>query len=523
MCHVRKIVLSIIFSGCKISLDMKAIAKKNIIKILAGAAGILLGIATCVCTSAFNVGLSSQGCVCLGVLVFAIVWWVAGVLPEYATAVLMVVAFFVFGNVDVKTSTAAFSTSTMWLLFAAFALGAGMKTCGLMKRIAHGIISKFPNTYLSQITGVIAAGTVLGPLVPSLSAKTAMLTPIAMNMGDACGYERKGKQQQGLFLAMLTGVRNVGPAIIAASPIGYALWGLMPADVQTRFDMLHWFLAALPWFVAVSILNLVAIYLLYKPCGSLNKSKNAEQTKHADHAKHGVKDSSADNKISTEKNKHDSPDNTSTPMSTKEKCMLVIILLTVILWVSEPLHHISSHIVALAAFVAMIACGILDAKSLKSDVAWTSLIFIGIAVSLSSVFEQVGIQDWIVSVASPLFEQLSANPYIFVLGIGVVTIILRFIIVSELAYINIVMAFLIPIAMNVGVNPFVVGFAVYAVVNPWFALYQNPVYLAAFYSVDGAMVRHADMAKYCTLYMLICLAGLAISVPYWQMMGLFGG
>lgn len=503
--------------GCKIA--CMNISRENIIKIVAAVAGVALGVLTYVCTSAFNVGLSTQGSVCLGALVFAIVWWVAGVLPEYATAILMVVAFYIFAGVDVKTSTSAFSTSTMWLLLAAFSLGAGMKNSGLMKRIAHGIISKFPNTFASQVAGIMAAGTVLGPLVPSLSAKTAMLTPIAMSMGDAAGYERKGKQQQGLFLAMLTGVRNIGPAVIAASPIGYALWGLMPDSVQAQFDMLHWFLAALPWFVVVTVLNLVAISLMYKPRGAAGGAAATEVAAEESDAAADAQETAAH---AAENAEVPATPPEKTPMSKAEGRMLVIILVTLVLWVSEPLHHVASHIVALAAFAAMVACKILNTKTIKTDVAWTSLLFIGIAVSLSSVFEQVGLEDWIVGVTGPVFQQLSANPYLFVLGIGVVTIFLRFIIVSELAYINIVMAFLVPISMSVGISPFVVGFAIYAVVNPWFALYQNPVYMAAFYSVDGSMVRHSDMARYCCLYMVICLIGLAISVPYWQFMGLFG-
>ena len=66
----------------------------------------------------------------------------------------------------------------------------------------------------------------------------------------------------------------------------------------------------------------------------------------------------------------------------------------------------------------------------------------------------------------------------------------------------------------------IVGFAVYAMVNPWFMKYQNPIYMAAFYSVDGRMVDHAPMAAYCGVYMAICLAGLMVSVPYWQTLGL---
>ena len=103
---------------------------------------------------------------------------------------------------------------------------------------------------------------------------------------------------------------------------------------------------------------------------------------------------------------------------------------------------------------------------------------------------------------------------------GALTVLMRFVIVSEVAYLNIVMPFLVPLALAAGVNPWVVGFAMYACISPWFVIYQNSVYLPALYSVDGQMVHHADVAKYCFVYTAICLAALAASVPYWQWMGL---
>ena len=106
------------------------------------------------------------------------------------------------------------------------------------------------------------------------------------------------------------------------------------------------------------------------------------------------------------------------------------------------------------------------------------------------------------------------------LGAALITVALRFVIVSEMAYLNIVMVFLVPLSVSAGMNPWIVGFAMYAVITPWFALYQSATYLAAFYAVDGSMVRHADMARYCVIYTLVCIAGLAASVPYWQWMGL---
>ena len=75
-------------------------------------------------------------------------------------------------------------------------------------------------------------------------------------------------------------------------------------------------------------------------------------------------------------------------------------------------------------------------------------------------------------------------------------------------------------AASVGVNPWVLGFSAYALVIAWFAKYQSPIYLAAFYAVDGKMAKHSELAKYCGVYLATCLAGLVVCVPYWQWMGL---
>ena len=97
---------------------------------------------------------------------------------------------------------------------------------------------------------------------------------------------------------------------------------------------------------------------------------------------------------------------------------------------------------------------------------------------------------------------------------------LRFIIVSDVALINILMAFLVSLSLSSGINPWVVGIVIYVMSNSWFALYQNPIYLAAYYAVDGKMVRQTEMARYCAIYLSICLFALILSVPIWEMCGI---
>ncbi len=468
--------------------------QKRIVKIVVSALGAVAAvflIATCPIP-----GLSYQATAVLGILVMAIVWWITGVLPEFVTAVVMAVLFVVVAGVSTGAVFSTFASSTWWLLLSAFTLGVGMKKSGLMKRIALAIVNKFPRTFRCQVIAQLVTGTVLGPLIPSLAVKGAMLAPLAMNIGDELGYERQGKRATGLFAAMLVGIRTVAPTIVSASVTGYALMATLPAEVQEQFNMATWFVAALPWLVVVLVLNYFLIMGIYNRG---NKASCASEA--ADDSRMGTGSSLG-------------------PFTSTEKRMLGIILVTVVLWATEPFHHVSAMAVGLAALVAMFVLKVVDVPSFKSGVNWTSLLFIGIALGLGSVFSEAGLNDWVMSTCGPAFQALAGNPYVLVLGIGVITVILRFLIVSEVAYLNLLMAFLVPMAASVGVNPWVLGFSAYALVIAWFAKYQSPIYLAAFYAVDGKMAKHSELARYCGVYLATCLIGLAVSVPYWQWMGL---
>lgn len=485
---------------------------KRRIKLGCAAAGALAAavlIATCPIP-----GLSYQATAVLGILIMAIVWWITGVLPEFVTAVVMAVLFVVVAGISVGATFSTFASSTWWLLLSAFTLGVGMKTSGLMKRIALAIVRKFPRTFRCQVIAQLVTGTVLGPLIPSLAVKGAMLAPLAMNIGDELGYERQGKRATGLFAAMLVGIRTVAPTIVSASITGYALMATLPADVQEQFNMASWFVAALPWLVVVLVLNYFLIMGIY---GRGEKAASGSETVGAPGNVQSLKQSSRGGTDLSDN--QPIPDGLG-PLSVVEKRMLAIILVTVVLWATEPFHHVSAMAVGLAALVAMFVLKVIDVPAFKSGVNWASLLFIGIALGLGSVFAEAGLNDWVMQTCGPAFQALAGNPYLLVLGIGVITVVLRFLIVSEVAYLNLLMAFLVPMAASVGVNPWVLGFSAYALVIAWFAKYQSPIYLAAFYAVDGKMAKHSELAKYCGVYLVTCLVGLAVSVPYWQWMGL---
>lgn len=438
-------------------------------------------------------GLASEATIVIAILAGAIAWWVAGVLPDYVTGIIMAVLFVVWAGVPTEVAFGAFASSMWWLLVAAFCLAHAMRASGLLRRMSLGVLRLFPRTFRAQAAGLMAAGMLVGPFVPSLSAKVSMLEPMALAISDEMGYERKGRQANGLFLAVLVGVRNCAPAVLSGSFLGYVVLGLLPESVQSQFDMAHWLLAALPWLVIVTVLNYVALVARYSPKGEGERA--------------AMRDAAPSQPQLG-------------PMSHGEKCVLAIMAVTGLLWFTEAWHGIPAFAVALLAVAAMAACGQFKKEDLRGGIAWDVILFVGLVLGLSPSFEYVGANAWVAQMCEPVLMMVAGNPYAIVASVAFITLALRFIVVSETAFINLFLAVAVPLSATLGVNPWIIGFSVYAMVNPWFVGYQNPVYLAAVGSVGDKMTTHGEQALYCGIYVVICLFGLLASVPYWQWLGL---
>lgn len=438
-------------------------------------------------------GMSASAHTALGILTCAIVWWIVKVFPEFVTGLLMCAAFTVFCGVPTETVFSAFSGASWWLLLSAFGISVGVSESGLMKRVTLSVLKLFPASFTGQVTGLLVVGTLTAPFIPSMSAKAAIFAPLVKGICADLGYRDGSRHASGIFLAMLTGLRNPGPLFISASVLGYAFIGLLPDYIQERYSMLQWLVDAFPWFATVSVLNFSALLLVFRPKNEISISRDSLQTKLEAMG----------------------------PMSGQEKYMLVLSLATIGMWISEGLHGIPSEITAVISLALVVVGKGCSAAALCANINWGSMLFLGIALSLSSVFSYLNIDKWIVDTLAPMLTGLVDKPCALMLAVALFTTVSRFVIVSELAFVNIFIAFTVPLAEQAGINPWVVCVAVYALVNPWFFMYQNPVYMAAHYAAGGTLEKASICTAYCVVYQLICMVGLVVSTFIWLRCGTF--
>jgi anion transporter len=438
------------------------------------------------------VGLTVPAMRASGILVWAVCFWILEVVPEYITGLVMCTLWVTVKAVPFDRAFANFSTSIWWIMVGAFGLGVAANKCGLLRRISLFILKLFPPTFFGQMLGLMGAGTIVSPLIPSANARGAIAAPISLAISDSLQYGRKSRGAGGLFGAMFLGFCVIGtPAFMSGSFTNYATIALFPKAYQ-NVTWTSWLVYALPWAIVTFIGTTLAIYFLYKPAQTapLSKSFGSDEL-----ARLG-------------------------PMKRDEKITAVVLVLTLGFWMTESIHRISSGEVAVFSICALLALNVIDRSDFRRGIDWSAIIYVGCIMNIGSVFQALKIDMWLGHALGPAVSTFVSNPYLFVVALALAVYLSRLVIISLAATAVIYTIVLSPLVITHGMHPWIIAFVSFAASNIWFLFFMNSYYLLSFYATGGEMVEHRQMIKLSAAYAAVAIVGFLVSVPYWRLVGL---
>lgn len=423
----------------------------------------------------------------LGITVLAICWWVGDKYPDWLTTIAMLLLWIVVAKVGFTTAFAAFSSTSAWLIAGAFCLATAISRTGFFTRISWFLLQIFPPTFQGQVLALMVVGAVCTPLIPSSTAKAVLGVTIASGVASAMGYESGSPGRYGLFASAWIGFGALVPAFVSGSVFGYTLLGALPEETSITWG--GWCVAMLPWLVMMLAGCFFAILLLYNPGGEGQLSKAYAREQYEKLGK----------------------------LEGKELQSAVILAGAVVLWILESQTGIPAAATAMFAAFLCFAMGILEPKDIATAPNWNLIIFLGGVLSLGSVFSKTGIDRWLQTLLSPVFERMN-NPYLMIVLIAITVVLVRFILVSQSATIIIMLAILSPVASAIGLSPFTIGLVVYTAETCWFVPYQNAVFTTAFACNNGTL-EHRGTVKLCLVFQVLSTAACLASLPYWKIMG----
>ena len=208
------------------------------------------------------------------------------------------------------------------------------------------------------------------------------------------------------------------------------------------------------------------------------------------------------------------------PLSREERITLWTLIITLLLWMTEAWHGISSGEVAVTAMCVLLMSKVMDRKDFKNGIDWPSVVYVGSILNLAAVIQALHVDRWLGVALKPYLLSVVGSPASLIVAIILGMCVIRLLIVSMSSAAAIFVLILPPLLIPLGMNLWIVCMVAFAGGDIWYLKYMNAFYLCADLGTEGKMANHRSMIKLSAAYMVICTLGFIVSIPFWRMFGL---
>ncbi len=309
-------------------------------------------------------GFSDSQVYVLFLLFFAVGLWMTEAIPPFAVS-LFIIAYLVytFGNPNLNSApekidryVTTFASSVIWLLLGGFFMAGAMTKTGLDRRLLS-LTLKMSGTKPTNILIALMFTTMTFSMLMSYTATTAMVVAAMMPMLGSLG---KSNISKALLLGVSIAAAVGGMGTIIASSINAVSAGLIE-EAGMKIDFFKWLQFGLPVTV---ILTTICCYILNR-----RLIKNAERIS-LDFLNDGISRSSES--------------------ITQRIIVLVIIIVTVLFWMTTSLHGIRTAAISAIPIVGLTVTGVLTKDEMKK-LPWDTLFLVAGGLSLGEAIDSTGI------------------------------------------------------------------------------------------------------------------------------------
>jgi anion transporter len=387
-----------------------------------------------------------------------------------------------------------FSGLALWTLIPALFFGFVLEKTGLGKRIAYLGMKNTKLSYGGLLFMWVVIGIILSALTPSIAVRVVIVTPIALNCVNICKLPNGSKGRSLILLTAWSMALIPGAGWMTGSLVGPILNGFFSTVPELGpISFSQWAKVSLLPISIITILTVIGGYFALKPSEPLRLTKD---TFIDEYRKLGR-------------------------ISRQEVLSSIILVASFLMFVTNPLHHIPDAAICLIALFLLGASGIIESKDVGAGINWDLVVFVGIAMSLNSIFTQSGVALWISSFLVPALGPISGNPWIFVYVTLIVMFLWRFIDIAIFIPTMAILSSVIPhISAAYGINPLVWIPLISIALNAFFMSYQNMFGLVAETNLGKQGWSSKHLGIYGTTYFIASLVSMLAAVPYWILIGI---
>ncbi|MDD2698693.1 MAG: SLC13 family permease [Arcobacteraceae bacterium] len=375
--------------------------------------------------------MSHQAVLTFFILLFAAGLWITEAIPAFAVSLLVIALEIVllgFDNFDFASGSkdweyylSPWSSPLIFLFLAGFIMAAAASKTKLDVWIAKKVLILVGGKPKNILTGIIAITFFLSMFVSNTATAVMMMTIVLPLLGQ---IKKDNPFSTAILLAVVIGANLGGMATIIGTPPNAIAVGALGDNAPS---FLGWMMLALPPALLVVVILRFLILKLYPSTESFIDLQTIHEVEHFD-----------------DSTKHFSKQ--PTVPSWKKQVTIAIFSLTVLLWLTTPLHHIPTTVVSLIPIIGFTLFGIIDADDI-TKIRWDVIILIIGGLSLGLGVSKTGLDVYIATLIPT--DGMSAL-WIMLVFSYIVVVISNF--MSNTAATNIMLPIVIAVATTISVS-----------------------------------------------------------------------
>lgn len=387
-------------------------------------------------------GMSDSAYFMVGVTLWIAIWWVTEAVPIAVTALLPVILFPTTGIMKISETTAAYGDKYIFLYLGGFFLAIAIEKWNLHKRMALHIIKLIGTNIYKVILGFMVATAFLSMWI-SNTATAVMMLPIGMSIVSQLKDNPTTVENENaifgkaLMLSIAYSASIGGIATLIGTPPNLVMAGFVLKTYGIEITFGQWFQFGLP--ISILLLTIAWVYLT-------RFAFKFEQKEFP-----GGKDEV--NRLLQELG----------PIKYEEKIVLLVFVLTALCWITRSfllqdlIPGIDDTIIAIGAAILLF---ILPTKK-RNDriinwgdsirIPWGIILLFGGGMALAAGFQETGLALWLGNQIDLLTGiSLALLVVIILFSVNFLTEI-----TSNLATAAMLLPILAPVAVSLGVDPFI--------------------------------------------------------------------
>ncbi len=434
-------------------------------------------------------GLSEAGHRMLSIFLVAVVLWVVEPIPLYATAVLIIILeILMISDKAVVGLPAAFeprafsgyyaalADPVLMLVMGGFFLAMGASKFKLDRAMGRILLRPFGTDPGRIMLGLMLITGTFSMFMSNV-ATTATMMAVVLPVVAALAPEDRLRIGMVLAIPFAANIGGIGTPV-GTPPNAIAIGQLAGAGIDVSFG--KWMVMALPM---ATVLIFIAWWLLRRMFHSTTKTIALE----------------IEGEFERSREAH---------------IFYGVFIVTVLLWMTESFHGVTSSIIGFIPVVALLATGVFKERDIQ-NVQWPILWLIAGGIALGKGIVDSGLDDWVIGLVS--WESFGATAITAVFAVAALVLST---VMSNSASANLLVPLGISLTMSsaIDLDPLVVGFMIAVAASLAMALPISTPTNAVAYS--SGLIKTGDMAKTGILIGAIGLVLYLVVAPaLWSIMG----